>query len=129
MCLPIVPTPVVQVSSDASSGDLYAGSVLTLNCTITIDDQLMSAGNMAVVTSTWMNDSMIISGNGQRITISDATYNGPTNEYISILSFDTLRMSDAGKYTCQANISHSSLFTTDGIGMSNKTIMIKSKHS
>ena len=116
----------MEVSSNASGGDLYAGSILTLICTITIDEQLMSAGNMVMVTSTWMKDDLI-SSNSQRITISE--HNQSTNEYINTLSFNTLRISDAGNYTCKANISHSSLFTVDGIGMANTTIMITSKHS
>ena len=125
--LSVVPAPVVQVSSVASSGDLYAGSVLTLICTITIENKLMSAGNIVMVTSTWMNDSL--TSDGQRITISEAERNGSTNEYISTLSFNTLRMNDAGKYTCQANISHSSFFTTAGLALNNTIIMIKSKRS
>ena len=116
------------VSSNASSGDLYAGSILTLSCKITIDDQLMSAGNMVMVTSTWLKDSVIVTSNNQRITTSQAKRSGSTNEYISTLSFNTLRIGDTGKYTCQANISHSSLFTVDGIGMASTTIMVTSKH-
>ena len=126
-CLSVVPAPVVRVSSNASGGVLYAGSILTLNCTITIDEQLMSAGNMVMVTSTWMKDSVMVTSNGQRITTSQAKRTGSTNEYISTLSFNTLRVGDHGKYTCLANISHSSLFTVDGIGMANTTIMITSK--
>ena len=124
---PVVPAPVVQVSSNASGGDLYAGSILTLSCTITIDDQLMSAGNMVMVTSTWMKDSVMVTSNDQRITTSQTIPRGSTDEYISTLSFNTLRVVDNGKYTCEANINHSSLFTVDGIGMANTTIMIASK--
>ena len=116
------------VSSNASGGDLYAGSILTLSCTITIDDQLMRAANMVMVTSTWMKDSVMVTSNDQRITTSQAKHSGSTDEYISTLSFNTLRRSDTGKYTCQANISHSSLFTVDGIGMANTRIMPTSKH-
>ena len=113
------------VSSNASSGVLYAGSMLTLSCTITIDDQLVNAGNTVMVTSIWMKDSL--ADISERVTISEAKRNGSTIEYISTLSFATLHISDAGKYTCQANISHSSLFTVDGIGMNNTTIMPTSK--
>ena len=114
----------MEVSSNASGGDLYAGSILTLICTITIDGQLMSAGNTVMVTSAWMKDSLADSS--ERITISEAKRNGSTNDYISTLSFNTLHISDAGNYTCKANLS---LFTVDGIGMANATIMLKSKHS
>ena len=114
--------------SNASGGDLYAGSILTLSCTITIDDQLMTAGNMVMVTASWMNNSVIVTSNGQRITTSQTKRTGSTNEYISTLSFNTLRIGDTGRYTCQANIGHSSLFTVDGIGMASTTIMVTSKH-
>ena len=127
-CLSIVPEPVVEVSSNANGGVLYAGSILTLSCTITIDEQLMSTGNMVMVTSTWLKDSVIVTSNDQRITTSQTKRSGSTNEYISTLSFNTLRIGDTGRYTCLANISHSSLFTVDGIGMANTTIMPKSKH-
>ena len=124
----VVPAPVVGFSSNTSSGDLYAGSVLTLSCTITIDDQLMSAENMVMVTSTWMKDSVMVTSNGQRITTSNVNRSGSSSEYISTLTFNTLHIGDTGRYTCQANISESSLFTVNGIGMASTTIISTSKH-
>ena len=65
---------------------------------------------------------------GQRnVTVFEAKQNGSIYNYISTVLFNTLQTNDTGMYTCQANISHTSPFTVDGIGSSNKMITIKGK--
>ena len=97
--------------------------MLTLTCTVAIDEQVPQDDIM--VTISWTNGSIVISNTSddERITVSDVQQIGTSLNYTSTIVFNTLRQSDAGEYRCQANINHPSTFVTDGINSDNHTII------
>ena len=85
--------------------EIYAGSVLILTCTITLDERL--AQNKALmVNTTWTGPTNETITNAERIAI---TYPSSAHaQYLSILKFQTLHESDSGHYSCCATVSHKS---------------------
>ena len=71
---------------------LYAGSNLTLTCTVTLDPNV---NNNETVTTSWSGPSDI---SGDRYLVTDATGSGTT--YSSSLTINFLTNSDDGMYTC-----------------------------
>ena len=91
----IVPSPDVQVTHDGNTV-LYAGSRLTLTCTVTLPNVL--SGYNVGVSTTWSGVR-----HGEHTTVTDATM--VTNLiYSSMVVFSLLHTRDTGNYTCRANI-------------------------
>ena len=106
-----VPSLSVGVERDGGS-PIYAGSVLTLTCEISLIGSVPSSlRNDVTVTTTWLGASGNMLSTMGRITINPAMGSGAT--YTSTVVFDTVRTNNAGTYTCQATATHSSSFITD----------------
>ena len=116
---------MVTVTND-DSGTLYAGSLLTLNCTITLDKTLSSMLSDLSVTSTWAKSGSTLTSSTNRVLISLAMPLGDT--YSSTVVFNTTRTSDAGGYSCRATVTprdtSKTAFTTGGVA-SSQTEMIR----
>ena len=99
-----VPRASVMITHDGGR-KIYAGSVLTLTCTITLDERV--AQNKALmVNNTWTGPTNETITNAERITI---TYPSSAHaQYLSTLKFQTVHESDTGHYSCCATVSHKS---------------------
>ena len=86
-----VPAPDVVVTI-SNTTPLYAGSSLTLTCTVTLDPNV---DNDETVTMLWSDPSDIT---GERFLVTNATGSGGV--YTSILTFTFLVHEDKGTYTC-----------------------------
>ena len=108
MILPIilpVPDPSVSVSRNGGT-TVYAGIVLTLTCEITVTGIPADMLSNIDVSATWTGPSGNELSNTDRITVTPAELDSGTT-YISTVEFDTVRTSNNGMYTCQANINPS----------------------
>ena len=113
-----------MIAHDGGSNiKFYAGSVLTLTCTITLDERV--AQNKALmVNSTWTGPTNEIITNTARIAI---TYpSSTTAPYLSTIKFQTLRKSDTGNYSCWATVSHKSIrYVQDGTSANSTTLDVQ----
>ena len=98
-----VPVPVVEIFPPGVLS-AYAGSQLTLTCSIVLDSTLFHVLGDLVVTSVWSDPGGGILSNNNRVTVSPASQQGITTTFISTVMFNTLRTSDAGTYTCEATV-------------------------
>ena len=98
-----VPAPVVSVFH-GEGATAFAGSQLTLTCSIVLDSTLFSILGDLVVTSMWSGPGSGMLSSGGRITVSPASRQGVSTTFASQVLFNTLRTSDAGSYTCQATV-------------------------
>ena len=85
---------------------IYAGSILTLTCTIQLDVTLAHMLDDITVTSIWTTSSGTELSNPSHITVSGTRHRHSTN-YFSSVVFDTVRTSDAGGYTCGTSVTPS----------------------
>ena len=97
----------------------FAGSQLTLICSIVLDPTLFPILGDLVVTRMWSGPGSGMLSIGGRIT---ASQQGLSTTFISQVLFNTLRMSDAGTYTCQATVAprgSTAGTVTNGVGSAN----------
>ena len=82
----------------------YAGTVVTLNCTIQVDRNVNTPFN---VTREWRKEGVaLIVDNSGCINISEVTSTMDKFTYETSLTFAPLRsMDDAGEYTCSVIVS------------------------
>ena len=94
----------MTLSHDGRS-PVYSGSVITLTCTITLDATVVQNEQILIVTNTWLGRYSEFS-NKTRITETGAMNTSVPGQYTSTVTFNTLRASDAGDYTCRATVTH-----------------------
>ena len=121
--LPVVSSPIVVVTHNRRSSLNYAGSMLTLNCTITLPPIILSNVVVPVNSVIWTGPHGQLMPDS-RITVSSAQQLS-TGLYTSAVVFNSLHTSDNGTYFCKANVSHSSPFINDGVGSNNSTLIIQ----
>ena len=119
----VVPSPGVEVSANPS-GTIFAGSVLTLTCTITLDGGLSGMLNDLSVTTVWTEDGQEVSTGGN-IMVSGAVFAVGTT-YSSTLSLITVHTDDAGDYICTATVRPSVPTNTvmNGVGSSDPPVTV-----
>ena len=119
----VVSSPGVEASADPT-GTSFAGSLLTLTCTITLDGGLSGMLNDLSVTTVWTEDGQEVSDGGN-IMVSGAAFVVGTT-YSSTLSFSTVRTDDTGDYTCTATVSPSVPSSTviNGVGSSDPPVTV-----
>ena len=107
---PSVPPPSVSITHNGGA-TLYAGSVLTLTCEVTLRDvpAALQPGLTVVVTLLGTGGNPLSTAG--RITVNDQQGSGTT--YTRTAEFNTLVTGNAGMYTCEANLLHSSPFITN----------------
>ena len=107
----LVPSSAVDVVHDGGI-IIYAGSVLTLTCEISLVDSVPpNLRSDVTVMTTWLGTSGNPLSTGGVITVNPAMGSGAA--YTSTVVFNTVRTFFAGTYTCQATVTHSSQFITD----------------
>ena len=125
-----VPPPTVSVGP--TDNDLtYAGSSLTLICTISLDQVLVDLADITI-NITWTGPHgkpfLDVSQNG-RIIVTAAT-KGANGSYCSMLEFTILHMSDTGSYSCEAGVNHMSEFIlSSDLGESQVMINVRGNRS
>ena len=97
-----VPDPSVSVSG-IGEDTVYAGTVLTLTCEIDVNGIPADMLSNIDVSATWTGAGGNELTSGGRITVTPAELDSGTT-YCSTVEFDTVRTSNNGMYTCQANI-------------------------
>lgn len=95
-----VPRPRVEVSAVLGSIPFYAGSALTLSCSVEVD---ASVDIQYSVTLLWLKSGATISSDVRRMT-SNVTQMSPYIYGASLALNPLSTTSDTGIYTCQANI-------------------------
>ena len=121
--LPVVSSPTVVVTHSRRSSFNYAGSMLTLKCTITLPPTMLSNVMVPVNSVIWTGPHGQLMPDS-RITVSSAQQLS-RGLYTSAVVFNSLNTSDSGTYSCKANASHSSPFINDGVGSNNSTLIIQ----
>ena len=109
-----------MIAAHDRGSNIYAGSVLTLTCTITLDG-LVAQNEALMVNNTWTGPSNETITSTARIAV---TYPSSTSaQYLSTIKFQTLREHDTGNYSCCATVSHKSIqYVQDGTS-ANSTIL------
>jgi len=102
-CILPVPVPTVSIFP-LQVTSAYAGSQLTLTCSIVLDSTLFTVLGDLVVTSVWSDPGGGILSSDGRVTVSPASLQGITTTFACTVMFNTLRTSDAGTYTCEATV-------------------------
>ena len=113
---------MVRVTHDGGS-PIFSGSVLTLTCAITLDEDVVQYENVLIVTSRWHGPSGYLI-NGTEISVTSAVGSSTVGQYTSTVVINNIR--DAGTYSCQATVSHStSRFVIDGMNTNETAIDIQ----
>ena len=118
-----VPTPSVTVT--VPDGTLYAGTNVTLNCTIQLDGAIDTGVDVTLVWTGPPGDT-VLSTTGEPITVSDVT--GSRRSYQSTVTFTVLISNDDGAYTCEATVSPnptSEFITMSGAGSDSGTVTVE----
>ena len=92
-----VPQPMVEISTVPESGPFYAGSGLSLRCTIEVDSVLDIPH---LVNVEWLKSGIMLRSD-DRVSISNVTQQS-LRLYLSSVDLSPLSVtSDAGMYTCR----------------------------
>ena len=124
----VVPSPGVEASANPT-GSVFAGSMLTLTCTIILDGGLSGMLNDLSVATVWRTEGGQEVSTGGNIMVSGAAFAVGTT-YSSTLSFNTVHTDDAGDYICTATVSPNVPSSTvmNGIGSSDQvTVSVNGK--
>ena len=113
-----VPQPTVDVLVPVSP--FYAGTNLTLNCTIMVIEQVDTA---VTVTITWTGPGDMELPDDERITVMQPS------SFLSTLTLTPLDSGDNGDYTCEANVSADSSEFVSGstTSMDMQTLILEGK--
>ncbi len=124
LCHLLTVLPDVGATHSGGSG-IYAGSVLTLTCEISLPSSLQGIISDLPVTSSWTGETNgAVQGDG-RITVQSAE---PVTQgsrfFITTVEFDTLRISDSDTYTCSATVTPSASLSLLAEGQASDTTSI-----
>ena len=111
--------PTVSVSL-SNTGTLYAGTGLTLTCTVVLNSSVDDSVN--VMNVQWSGGSV---GHSASVTESETTHSGVTS--VRTLTFHPLNTSHGAEYTCQAEITIPSISVTKTSSES-RAVIVQSKH-
>ena len=96
-CSNLVP-PLKTNIIKSSYGPVYAGTPLTQNCSLQLDDLI---DINTIVSFQWTKDGIIVQEDS-RVTISFIIIS--SLEYVSSLSFNPLNITDNGQYDCYVSV-------------------------
>ena len=96
----LVPRPMVEVSTVPESGPFYAGSGLSLRCTIEVDSVLDVP---YLVNVEWLKSGIMLRSD-DRVSISNVTQQS-SRLYLARVELSPLSVtSDTGMYTCRVMV-------------------------
>ena len=90
--------PLITNITKSYYGSVYAGTPLTQNCSLQLDDLI---DINTIVSFQWTKDGMIVQEDS-RVTISFIIIS--SMEYVSSLSFNPLNITDNGQYHCYVSV-------------------------
>lgn len=95
----VVPRPVVLIVPSSTS--VYAGSFITINCSIQLTAAVDSQVTVSVV---WKKNDAVLQGSPHRMLLG-ATSTGTTSMYLAQLIFSPMQLSsDNGVYMCDVTV-------------------------
>ena len=123
----LVPQPTVEVSALPDSGPLYAGSNVSLKCTIEIDSVVDVP---YLVTVEWQKSGAILSSN-DRVSVSNITQQSSYLYQASVQLNPLSVTADSGMYTCRVTVDSNPrlLYIQRAIQSDAETITVQSKRS
>ena len=127
--MPVLFLPVLDPSvtvSGIGEDTVYAGVVLTLTCEIAVTGIPANMLSNIDVSTTWTRAGGNELTSSGRITVTPAELDSGTT-YISTVVIDTVRTSNNGMYTCQANIDPSTSLTFIDASVSTDVITLDSQ--
>ncbi len=121
--------PAVTLLPEPASDTIYAGSVLTLSCSIVLPSEVSGIISDLTVTSSWTEQSGGEVMGDSRVTVQPATRVPGLPVFLSTVQFNTLRTSDSDTYTCTIIVTYSgSLSLSEGQVSKATTITVVSKY-
>ncbi len=120
--------PAVTLLHDGGNGTIYAGSILTLSCSVVLPSEVSDSINDLIVTSSWTGQSGGGVTGDSRVTVQPATRVSGNFEFVSTVQFNTLRTSDSDTYTCTAIVTYSGSLSLSGQVSKATTITVVSKY-
>ena len=94
-----VPQPTVSIAPNRT-GVLYAGTPLTLTCSIQLNQ---AVDTTVMVTRMWSGPGSQAVSNSSRVAVSNLAERSG-NQYESTIEFSSLYTSDSGNYECEATV-------------------------
>ena len=94
-----VPLPIVSITPNRT-GVLYAGTPLTLTCSIQLNPPVDTT---VMVTKMWSGPGSQAVSNSSCVTVSDV-FKRPAFLYESTIQFIPLSITDSGNYECEATV-------------------------
>ena len=115
---------MVEVTHDGGS-PVFSGSVLTLTCTITLDTDVVHYKNLMTVTNRWYGPIGLLT-NGTGITVTPPVTSLTEDHYTSTVILNTVSFADAGSYSCETTVRHTtSQFIIDGMNSNEMEIELQ----
>ena len=99
LCSSLVPQPTVSITSNRT-GVLYAGTPLTLNCSIQLNP---AVDTTVMVTRMWRGPRSQVVSNSSHVTVSNLVERSAFL-YKTTFHFDPLSTTDSGNYKCEATV-------------------------
>ncbi len=120
----------ISLSHDGRVGTVYAGSLLTLTCTITLPLSVSGVISNLSVNASWTGVSTGELIGSSRVTIQPPYLVTGSVVFLSHVEFNTLRTSDSDTYVCTVTVTPSgSLGLIEGQHSVETTIAVVSKCS
>ena len=94
-----VPQPTVNITPNRT-GDLYAGTPLTLTCSIQLNP---AVDTTVMVTRMWRGPRSQTISNSSHVTVSNLVER-PAFFYETTIQFSPLSTTDSGDYECEATV-------------------------
>ena len=120
-----VPQPTVSITPN-HSGVLYAGTPLTLTCSIQLNP---AVDTTVMVTRMWRGPGSQVVSNSSRVTVSNVVERGVLL-YETTIEFDLLSTTDSGNYECEATVTpdpQSQFVIMSTAGSDTHTIIVQSE--
>ena len=120
-----VPQPTVSITPN-HSGVLYAGTPLTLTCSIQLNP---AVDTTVMATRMWRGPGSQVVSNSSRVTVSNLLKR-LTFVYETTIEFDPLSTTDSGTYECEATVTpdpQSQFIIMSTAGSDTHTIIVQSE--
>ena len=120
-----VPQPTVSITPN-HSGVLYAGTPLTLTCSIQLNP---AVDTTVMATRMWRGPGSQVVSNSSRVTVSNLLKR-LTFVYETTIEFDLLSTTDSGNYECEATVTpdpQSQFVIMSTTGSDTHTIIVQSE--
>ena len=121
-----VPQPTVNITPNRT-GDLYAGTSLTLTCSIQLNP---AVDTTVMVTRIWSGPRSQAVSNSSRVTVSNLVQSSAIL-YETTIEFVPLNTTDSGNYMCEATVTpdpQSQFVTMSTAGNDTHSVTVHGEH-